>query len=520
MLLYKLEEANRATQRRRLLLVAGFFGVIAFLGLFLLVVFVLQPGGGASAPDSALRMDGSPITRTPDPETTSAAKNDVGTKPDRKLGAQSTGETSLSPETPAETQLKDEAADTLARDQFKEAIVAFQRDVEPGITDPAFAQWSAETQNELLASRDEAFEFFSRGQYAEALTRLKAVSDRAKQELAARDAAFAAALAKAQAFYDADDHEQAADSIARARQLNPESEDAQNLEARVTRLPDVLAAINKAAVARIENDLDGEDRHLSAALSLDPARTELADRQTQIRTQLQESRFATQIESGFRNVLSRKLRAAQTNLKNARAIYSGRSEVNLLAQKINALDQKLKFEALMAQANSARAADDWVAAEDFYAQAGALVADDPKVVGGFQLAGEVNRLHKELERILGAPERLSSTAVADNAKGLVSKAGEVSELSPSLAQASRKVARLIDEYAQKVSIRILSDGVTRISVRGVGQVGVTTDRTIQLRPGSYVFEGARAGFRSKLIPVDILPGTEGLVVEIYPNEPV
>lgn len=132
----------------------------------------------------------------------------------------------------------------------------------------------------------------------------------------------------------------------------------------------------------------------------------------------------------------------------------------------------------------------------------------------------MNRLRTELERILDAPERLSSVAVADNAKGLVSKAGDVAELSPSLADASRKVARLIDEYGRKVSIRILSDGVTRISVQGVGQVGVTTDRTIQLRPGSYVFEGARAGFRSKLIPVDILPGTEGLVVEIYPNEPV
>jgi hypothetical protein len=512
MLLDKLEEANRATQRRRLLLAAGFFGVVVFLGLFLLAVFVLQTDNDAATPDeSVLRADNSPVARTPDGAAKPAAKEDDVTRlrPDRPAA-------SATP--PA--RVEDAAANAAARDQFKVAIQAFQKVVEPGLTESAFAAWNADAQTMLLAGRDEAFEFFSRGQYAEALTRLETVSDQARQELAARDAAFETALAAAQNFYDADDHEQAADRIARARQLNSTSEDARDLEARVARLPEVLTAIGKAAVARIENDLEAEDRHLSTALSLDPARTELAERQTQIRTQLQESRFAAQIESGFSNVLSRKLGAARTNLKNARAIYSGRSEVGLLSRKIDALDQQLKFETLMAKAGSARAADDWVAAEDFYAQAGALVADDPKVVGDFQLAGEVNRLRTELERILDAPERLSSVAVADNAKGLVSKAGDVAELSPSLADASRKVARLIDEYGRKVSIRILSDGVTRISVQGVGQVGVTTDRTIQLRPGSYVFEGARAGFRSKLIPVDILPGTEGLVVEIYPNEPV
>ena len=58
MLLDKLEEANRATQRRRLLLAAGFFGVVVFLGLFLLAVFVLQTDNDAATPDeSVLRAD-------------------------------------------------------------------------------------------------------------------------------------------------------------------------------------------------------------------------------------------------------------------------------------------------------------------------------------------------------------------------------------------------------------------------------------------------------------------------------
>ena len=509
MLLDKLDEANRATQRRRLLFAAGF---VAFLGLFFLAVFVLRPGNDSLTPaDSVLRVDNSSSARTSDVSVKTEAKDDDVTR--LQTNRLATAKTLI-------PQPEDDRFNAVARDQFKEAIQAFQRDVEPGLTEPAFAAWNAEARLALLAGRNEAFEFFSRGQYAEALTRLESLSDQAKQELAARDAAFENVLAAAQFFYGADDHEQAADRIARARQLNPKSEEARDLEDRVAKLPQVLTAIGEAAVARVENDLEAEDRYLSAALSLDPARTELADRQTQIRTELKNTRFAAEIASGLRNVFLQKLGAARTNLKNARAVYVGRSEASLLSQKIDALDKQLRFETLMTKANAARAADNWVAAEGFYAEAGALVADDPKVVGGFQLAGEVNWLGKELEQILDVPERLSSVAVAGNAKGLVARAEDVSELSPSLAETSRKVDRLIGEYAQKVSIRILSDGKTHISVRGVGQVGVTTNRTIQLRPGSYVFEGARAGFRSKLIPVDIQPGTKGLVVKIYPNEPV
>ena len=77
---------------------------------------------------------------------------------------------------------------------------------------------------------------------------------------------------------------------------------------------------------------------------------------------------------------------------------------------------------------------------------------------------------------------------------------------------------IVAAYDTKVAVRILSDGQTKISVRGVGQVGATLDRTIELRPGSYTFEGVRAGFRSKLMKVDIPPGTEEIVLEIYLDE--
>lgn len=497
MLLDKLEQENRATRRRRRRFAAVFAGVAALLGLFIVASIALWPEPDSVAPQpEAIRQDGSPV----------AAVSDV---PDSR-------------ESGSDTPVPDIAAgnNSAAREQVKDLLAEFQQQIEPLLAAPEFGVWDGAAQRELMAAKQAAFEKFSKGQYEEALADMNAVTARARAALSARDAAFDTALAAARKAYDADNHTDAEFEITRAQQLRPDSADAAALAADVARLPGILSAISKAAVARVENNAEAEEKHLEAALALDPERIELADRLSDLRSARKERDYGTRIESGLAHVSARRLPQARADLKAARSLFADRRETRLLSQQIEELSRQLEFETMMSGAASARAGDDWTAAEDFYARAGAIVPDDPRVTGGYNLAREINGLQTDLSAIQAAPERLASEMVADRASALVSKARDVAELSPSLAARAQKVAELVAAYGTKVSIRILSDGVTRISVRGVGQVGATTDRTIELRPGSYTFEGTRAGFRSKLVEVDIPPGTEGLVLEIYPDEPV
>lgn len=516
MLLDKLEAENRATRRRRLQLAGIFLGGGFVLGLFLLAVMAVWPRAERDRPDAEmLRADNTPVARAETP----AAPDDSRPSP---AGEEAPPEESLADPagvTPDVDAVVSEDADA-AREAFKAAVTRFQNELEPEILAPPFAVWNARAQSEILAQRDKAFELFALGKYPESLASLEAVAQQAQAELQARDAAFADALNGAETAYKADDHEAAVSAIDRALQLQPESGAAQTLNTRIAKLPEVLSAIGKAAVSRVENNLEAEAKHLTTALELDPSRSELAERRAEIRTTLTERAFSARIESGLQNVLAKRLEPARSDLRAAREIYPGRSETGVLAAKVEALGEQLKFERLMAEAAAARRSDDWVAAEDLYAQAGAIVPDDPQVNGGYELAGSINRLRDQLGGLLDQPERLASESVAENASELISRARDIAELSPALARETSEVAKLVDAYATKVTVRILSDGVTRISVRGVGQVGVTTDRTIELRPGSYTFEGTRAGFRSKLVSVDIPPGIDGLVLEIYPDEPI
>jgi hypothetical protein len=49
-------------------------------------------------------------------------------------------------------------------------------------------------------------------------------------------------------------------------------------------------------------------------------------------------------------------------------------------------------------------------------------------------------------------------------------------------------------------------------------VGKTSERTIRLKPGEYTFEGARPGFRSKLVAVSIPLRSKTFIVEIMCDE--
>jgi len=70
----------------------------------------------------------------------------------------------------------------------------------------------------------------------------------------------------------------------------------------------------------------------------------------------------------------------------------------------------------------------------------------------------------------------------------------------------------------KIPVTVTSDNQTFILVRGVGKVGVTQQRTIQLKAGVYTFEGMREGYKSKLVELRIPIGSDSIGVRIVCDE--
>lgn len=488
MLQEKLEQESRAAQRRRMQLVIGIAAGIVVIGLVYGGIILLRPSDVADVTNVVRETAAETVTKTPQAEPQIVA--------------------------PA----PDDAANEAAREQFKADLAAFQSALEPAVIHDDFARWDAAAQRQILDGKDTAISLFSAASYIAAVDELATARAAAEQALAAREKAFDDAFAAAAAAHDDDSYDAAALAIDRALTIRPGSAPAAALKQRIDALPALLAKIEDAAVARVENNLDAERQHLEAALAIDPQRSALASRLGEVRRMQRDARFAGHIVAGLKDVEARKLSSAQGNLDDARAIYPKRAEVDVLDEKIAGLELELLIERLTRTARAAARNDDWVTAEQSYIQVRRLAPANRDITDGLDLAQTINRLHARAARHLAAPARLASEAVAADAGSVVDAIIPLRDESPRLAAQADTLAELVAAYGVKVPVRIVSDGKTNITVRGVGIVGKITERTIELRPGQYTFEGIREGFQAVLMRIDIPPGQADLVLEIVPDE--
>lgn len=154
----------------------------------------------------------------------------------------------------------------------------------------------------------------------------------------------------------------------------------------------------------------------------------------------------------------------------------------------------------------AEVAEDWSAARDEYEAAQRL---DPTVafaVEGRPRATERRALDERLEGYLKRPDRLTSEPVAHEAEAVLDRAAEVEQPGPRLVRQMTALRAALAAARIEVPVRLVSDGLTDVSVLRVGRLGVFKERTLQLRPGSYVVVGTRRGYRDRRVVLEVTAG--------------
>lgn len=406
------------------------------------------------------------------------------------------------------------------RERFKETLDEYLREVEPVIHSQAFARWNAVAQREMAVMKEAALQAFGKGNHAEAVFRLEALLEKARDALRQREAAFTTALSAADASLGQDNYDDASLHIAEALRIKPESPDALRLHAKIEKLPEVLVHLEAARIARLENNPQAELQSLEEVIRRDPARSAPRNRMAALRTTIQEDRYRRHIARGLAALEKSALGTAQVQLSKARQLFPNRTETALLAGQVLELDQALQVERLLNRASSAVQADDWASALDAYRQVEAIRPGNAPAVQGRQTAERLLALLSAVKTHLGAPDRLSSPNVAAQAQELIAQSREAGRLSPHLTARASELQQALERYSRQVPVRIVSDGKTKISVRGVGRVGAVVSKLIHLKPGAYKFEGSRSGYKSEIVQVRVPPDAFDVQVEIVCDEPI
>lgn len=491
----KLEQANKAAFRRHLAII-GIVGLLAGVAVF--AVWNLDfdaetPERSASAPPVAAEDSAS------EPASTPAARTDQPPVPAPDPGIDDTSE---------------------AREAFKRLLRQYDAGLAPRIAGPGFKAWDLDVQAALTAERQAAVDAFSTGDYAGAVDAVNALAERTSDAIDAWNNAFADAMVRAGAALADDDYDTALAAVTEASRLRPGDPDAAALGERVDALPAVLAALERVRIARVEADRQAEIDAIDEVLRLDPDRAGLAERRTELRTQIREARFASAIQAGLDAVARDDLDTAMEQLNVARTIHAGRDETALLERKVEDLERKISVQEFLTFAGRHAEKDEWTTALGFYRQALLVEPDNKTALQGRALAADIAGAQTAVAQHLAAPDRLSSANVATQARDTLARAKTFKAFSATLASSAGKLEELLELYSREIDVRVLSDGETTVAVRGVGRVGRITEKVIRLKPGTYTFEGNRAGYVSKLVRLEVPPGATLVEVTVISDEPV
>ncbi|WP_316975619.1 hypothetical protein [Shumkonia mesophila] len=421
---------------------------------------------------------------------------------------------------PATAAVAQPAADPGAADRelFKQELAAFEADLEPRVAGQPFLNWNAEARQNILAAKEKAISAMAMSEYAKARHELAQGVGLARTELKAMETAFQTALANARTHHAQDAYDPASAEIAKALQINPQDDVALALKADIDALPQVLKLVRQAEVARLANDPEAEAAHLRALLAAAPERTADKERLGRLEGQIRERQFGAAIRRGMEAVEKRDLKAARNGLATATRLSPGRQEVTLLGGQVKKLADAVRMDDLLGRARLAAGRDDWVGALAAYSEAVKLDAGNRAAIEGAQAAQAIVDLTAKIEAHLQNAHRLGSPAAAADARAVLALGTAYAGQSPQVANGMARLTSQLDAYGKKVALRVRSDSQTDIVVRGVGKIGRTTEKTIELKPGAYTFEGVRPGYKARLVEVSIAPGQTGIVVEVVCDE--
>jgi len=400
-------------------------------------------------------------------------------------------------------QARKKAQDELA------AFVELQLELEERMTVGAWGQADYDEAKALATRGDEEFvaERFadSLASYGAATAALEALIERGEQIRQK-------ALADGAKALDERDQAAAVEAFELARTIAPEDPTAAEGLRRAALLPEVDRLLRRAKnqelagnwqaaqdtyaeIRELDPDTAGLDELLAAAAA--GARDQQAnERLSEGFAALEAGNYARAREA-FRKVLS--LRPGDDVARGGLAQVDDRAELG-------------RIERLRRSAESAEDSGDWASAESAYRAVLDIDTTLRFARDGLRRAEQQRRTAGTLDRIIGAPNRLSSPELFADAQRILEEARSLEPRGPALQERIERVAELIQLYAVPVEVTFRSDNQTEVMLSTVGPLGTFAEKQLQLRPGAYTVTGSRDGCRDVREEIVVQPGMAPVVV--------
>lgn len=285
-------------------------------------------------------------------------------------------------------------------------------------------------------------------------------------------------------------------------------------------LPEVIALIEQGNNLLLTNELEAALELYTQAAILDPAHTAAANAITQTNIDILERDFLNNMSSGFSAIQNNNPESALLSFNQALALrpqsLDAIAAITQAQNMITSRDLNIQLSAAQDHEESER----WQEALQAYNNALAIDANVVTAINGQENAQTRSNLDIYLNNIINAPLRLADEAVYQQSITVYNQALPLAQENTRLYRQLVTLRGFLDKARVPVPVTLNSDGLTRVTIFRVSELGAFQTQTLTLNPGSYTAVGVRPGYRDVRTEFTVPFSGEEPIITVICNEPV
>jgi serine/threonine protein kinase/tetratricopeptide (TPR) repeat protein len=316
---------------------------------------------------------------------------------------------------------------------------------------------------------------------------------------------FQKALAEAIAAFDAGERLEALGHYELAVAITPSHSDAREGYERALNLEAVLMLVDQGLIFERDLELDAAQNSFEKAVELDALWQPARDGIVRVQKTRTEIEFDTRMSEGFEAIAVGDYLGARAAFRVAKRLVPESSEP---ADGLLQVDQGLRLDEISTLEREAAALEideHWIAVVRTYEEILKVDSTLSFASEGLARGRQMSQLHDQLDKLIAEPDRLSIPSVMQKATMLVVNITIRPDVGSRLAEQRDELSRLLKRAATPLTVPLISDNITEVSIYKVGRLGNFMRKEVDLRPGTYVVVGSRPGYRDVRLEFRVAP---------------
>ncbi len=384
----------------------------------------------------------------------------------------------------------------------------------------AAAEWAPDALAEARQAGEDGDALYREQSYAEALARYEEGITLAESLVAQSGDVLAEALQRGEEALAATDGEAARSQFERALAIDEENPRAKQGLERVGRLADVLEKMRRGAELEQDGQLAAARAEYEAARELDGQYAPATEALQRVAGRLGARRFQDLMSRGFRELDAGNPGAARSAFEQAARLRPNAAGPRDALAQVEAQARTRDIASRRRAAEEAETREDWQRAAGIYS---AILNTDDTLV--FAREGQVRaaaraRLAERMQLYIDEPLRMASNPAYNDARAALAAARQVASPGPEHARQIAELEARVAVARDPVTVRLRSDGLTRVVILKLGEVGRFEEQAVGLVPGRYTAVGSRVGYRDVRREFEVRAGKPPAPISIICEEPV